>query len=65
MRKLAKSPPQAEALFVYLAGHVFHEAGQDFLCCFDTQPDVSTSQATLGLYYVYLGRQRFGATDWR
>jgi len=32
---------------------------------FDTQPNVSTSQATLGLYYVYLGRQRFGATDWR
>ena len=32
---------------------------------FDTQADVATSQATLGLYYVYLGRQRFGATDWR
>lgn len=32
---------------------------------FDTQSDVSTGRATLGLYYVYLGRQRFGATDWR
>ncbi len=32
---------------------------------FDTQPDVSQSRTTLGLYYVYLGRQRFGATDWR
>jgi hypothetical protein len=32
---------------------------------FETQPDVRTSQATLGLYYVYLGRQHFGATDWR
>jgi len=32
---------------------------------FDTQPDVSQSRTTIGLYYVYLGRQRFGATDWR
>ncbi len=32
---------------------------------FDTQADLSQSRATLGIYYVYLGRQRFGATDWR
>ena len=39
LRKLAKSPSPAEALFVFFAGPVFHEAGQDYLCCFDTQPD--------------------------
>jgi len=27
--------------------------------------DVSQTHATLGLYYVYLGRERFGAVDWR
>jgi uncharacterized caspase-like protein len=60
LRKLAKSPPQAEVLYVWLAGHVFHEGGQDYLCCFDTQPDdlAATSLAlqtlldTLGAYSV-------------
>src|SRR5437762_10476573 len=28
-----------EALFVFFAGHAFHEAGRDYLCCSDTQPD--------------------------
>ena len=27
--------------------------------------DLSQVRATLGLYYVYLGRQHFGAVDWR
>lgn len=27
--------------------------------------DVSQTHATIGLYYVYLGRERFGAVDWR
>jgi hypothetical protein len=39
LRKLARTPPAPEALFVWLAGHVFHEAGQDYLACFDTLPD--------------------------
>jgi hypothetical protein len=32
---------------------------------FSDQADLSQSRTTIGLYYVYLGRQRFGATDWR
>ena len=27
--------------------------------------DVSQTRATVGLYYAYLGRERFGAVDWR
>jgi hypothetical protein len=27
--------------------------------------DLSQTHATIGLYYVYLGRERFGAVDWR
>jgi len=27
--------------------------------------DLSQVRATIGLYYVYLGRERFGAVDWR
>jgi hypothetical protein len=32
---------------------------------FVNQGDVSQVLATIGLYYVYLGRERFGAVDWR
>ena len=32
---------------------------------FANQGDVSQVLATVGLYYVYLGRERFGAVDWR
>ncbi|HTM61543.1 MAG TPA: DUF3943 domain-containing protein [Burkholderiales bacterium] len=32
---------------------------------FANQGDVSQTHATIGLYYVYLGRERFGAVDWR
>lgn len=32
---------------------------------FANQGDVSQTHATVGLYYVYLGRERFGAVDWR
>ncbi len=27
--------------------------------------DQAQSRGTLGLYYVYLGKGRFGAVDWR
>ena len=32
---------------------------------FPSLSDLSQSRATIGLYYVYLGRERFGAVDWR
>ena len=32
---------------------------------FSSLGDVSQTRATIGLYYVYLGRERFGAVDWR
>lgn len=38
LRKLVKSPPEVESLFVYFAGHAFRE-GDDYLACFDSQTD--------------------------
>jgi hypothetical protein len=32
---------------------------------FPSLSDLSQSRATIGLYYVYLGKERFGAVDWR
>src|SRR5882724_3633890 len=32
---------------------------------FSSLGDLSQVRATIGLYYVYLGRERFGAVDWR
>src|SRR5258706_1031499 len=32
---------------------------------FSSLGDLSQTHATIGLYYVYLGRERFGAVDWR
>lgn len=39
LRKLARTPPAAEALYLFFAGHVFAEAGEGYLACFDTQMD--------------------------
>ena len=32
---------------------------------FSAQSDLTQTRATVGLYYVYLGRERFGSVDWR
>src|SRR5262245_48183548 len=34
LRRLAKEPPEAEALYVYCAGHGFAEGGKGFLACY-------------------------------
>src|SRR5262249_25395877 len=39
LRKLVKSPPQVESLFVFFAGHAFREGKEDYLACFDSQAD--------------------------
>jgi hypothetical protein len=39
LRKLLKSPPALEALFVFFAGHAFRDGSEDYLACFDTQAD--------------------------
>jgi hypothetical protein len=39
LRKLVKSPPDAEALFIFFAGHAFRADGENYLACYDTQAD--------------------------
>src|SRR5262245_43227960 len=39
LRKLVKTPPTLEALFVFFAGHAFREAAEDYLAAFDSQAD--------------------------
>lgn len=39
LRKMARTPPAGEALYLYFAGHVFEDGGEGYLACFDTQTD--------------------------
>src|SRR5438874_9663917 len=39
LRKLVKSPPKAETLFVFFAGHALQADGENYLACYDTQAD--------------------------
>jgi hypothetical protein len=39
LRKMVKTPPRAESLFVFYAGQVLEEGEEGLLTCFDTQPD--------------------------
>jgi hypothetical protein len=39
LRKMSKSPPAADELFVFFAGNAFHEDKHDQLACYDSQTD--------------------------
>lgn len=62
LRKLAKSPPKAKSLLVWVGGLMFHEDGENFLACHDTQAD-DLAETSVALRELFAALKQAGCAQ--